>query len=96
MNQPTQIRLIRHLGDHTDLGMVRRVVLVFLYTEGAHEHGEIARELVIQKPTVTSAIKGLEAGGWVSRAVSSSDRRRVKISVTEKTRRVLSDCNVDK
>jgi len=65
---------------------------IFLLAElDAHPHpAELAATLLMPKPTVTVAVKRLEAGGFLRREIDPSDLRRHRLSLTPAGRRTAT------
>ncbi len=61
---------------------------------GAGEPGlpcqEVAARMVTREPDVTRLIDRLEQAGWVQRARSSTDRRVVRVAITEPGRELVA------
>lgn len=69
--------------------------MLLMVLRGRVDHGEpgimvseISRILDVTSPTVTQLIKGLETDGLVARGADPSDRRAVRISLTDEGVRV--------
>jgi len=59
--------------------------------KGYATSAELARHLVVTRPTITRLIDGLERKGLVTRAVDARDRRQVRLELTEAGRAVLRE-----
>ncbi|WP_415853736.1 MarR family winged helix-turn-helix transcriptional regulator [Sinomonas sp. G460-2] len=53
--------------------------------------GELAQELGMTSSNIASALRELDAGGYVTRGRNATDGRRVNILVTEKGRAAMAD-----
>jgi DNA-binding MarR family transcriptional regulator len=51
---------------------------------------ELAAELCMPKPSVTAAVKRLEAGGFLKRAIDPSDLRRHRLLLTPSGRKAMT------
>ena len=58
--------------------------------EGHPHPAELARVLLMPKPTVTVIVKRLEAEGYVRREIDTGDLRRHKLSLTASGRRAAT------
>lgn len=71
--------------------------LIYCVDEHFKEHGrpfsstEAAEQLGISAPAVSRTVKGLEVKGFLERRLDDSDRRSVKIIITEKGQSVLEE-----
>jgi DNA-binding MarR family transcriptional regulator len=65
---------------------------LFLLAElDAHPHpAELATALIMPKPSVTVAVKRLEAAGFLSREIDATDLRRHRLTMTPAGRRVAT------
>lgn len=62
-----------------------------LHTLRAHPSmtpAELAQQLGLARPTVSNLLRDLEAAGLVARERSASDRRSVRLTITERARQV--------
>lgn len=57
--------------------------------DGELKPSEISRIFSISKPNVTTLINGLVEGGYVQRSHDDKDRRVIRISITEKGRKLI-------
>src|SRR3546814_17622728 len=60
------------------------LVLHFLWEQDGRTIGQIAERLSLESSTVTPLVKRLEAGGFLTRARSAADERRVDVRLTER------------
>lgn len=67
-----------------DYTMRQIAVLAAVAAEQNRSVKHLAGELKLSKPAITRACDKLSADGLVARAVSSEDRRQVRISLTKK------------
>lgn len=73
-------------------------VLFVLWQQGPMVLTELARQVSLQKSTLTAAIDRLEACGQVERVRSQQDRRAITICLTERskqTRRVYDEISAE-
>jgi DNA-binding MarR family transcriptional regulator len=52
---------------------------------------DLSERMHVKSPTITQSINNLEAAGFVERSMDLSDRRAVKIRLTEKGKQFVSD-----
>jgi DNA-binding MarR family transcriptional regulator len=73
-----------------DLGL--EVKELFLLAElDAHPYpAELAKALLIPKPSVTVYVKSVEAAGFVKREIDNADLRRYKLTLTADGRRTMT------
>jgi DNA-binding MarR family transcriptional regulator len=72
------------------LGLESAKALFLLAEVDDHPYpAELAGQLSMPKPTVTVAVKRLEADGFLRREIDSSDLRRHRLALTPAGRRVL-------
>lgn len=57
-------------------------VLRVLWEEDGLTQRELAARIGIQEPTMVIALRGMEAAGWITRARSDADRRKVHVRLT--------------
>src|SRR3546814_15999255 len=60
------------------------LVLHVLWEQDGRTIGQIAERLSLESSTVTPLVKRLEAGGFLTRARSAADERRVAVRLTER------------
>lgn len=80
----------KELGHATGLTTSQLLVLQLLESDGSLGAGQIAKELRLAKPTVTTILDHLEDRAMVTRRRGKSDRRQVVVSLTRSGRRSLS------
>ncbi|MBC8080775.1 MAG: MarR family transcriptional regulator [Gorillibacterium sp.] len=73
-------RSLRHFG----VGAGQIAFLMRLYNKDGVSQDSLAKELVVDKATVTRAVQSLEESGLVTRNPCKSDRRKNLVSLTEK------------
>jgi len=52
---------------------------------------ELSEKMNVKSPTITQSINNLEANGFVERSIDLTDRRAVKIRLTEKGKEFVSE-----
>ncbi len=88
---PVMVRKIMFatmLKTKTGFSNMEAWVLEGLVTSGWNP-SEISRMFSISKPNVTTLINRLDEGGYVKRTHDDKDRRVIRISVTDKGRRLI-------
>src|SRR3546814_13691036 len=68
------------------------LVLHFLWEQDGRTIGHIAERLSLESSTVTPLVKRLEAGGFLTRARSAADERRVDVRLTERGAAMREEC----
>ncbi|MFJ1457264.1 MarR family winged helix-turn-helix transcriptional regulator [Nocardia sp. N2S4-5] len=66
----------------------QQFILRCLWAEDGLTPGEVAKRLELSTPTVTRATTRMEAAGLLRRAAHESDRRLVRLHLTERGRRL--------
>lgn len=66
-------------------------VLVLLETGGPARVTDLAEGVGAVVSTFSRSLDRLEAGGWISRATGTADRREVTVSITPKGRRLVGE-----
>jgi MarR family transcriptional regulator for hemolysin len=59
-------------------------VLAWLVVEGQLSQAELAERMRIEAPTLAGIVERMERDGWIQREVSSRDRRKKILQVTER------------
>ena len=54
-----------------------------LWEEDGITQRDLARRVGMMEPTAVIALRGIEAGGWIHRVRSETDRRKVHIFLTD-------------
>jgi len=85
-------RTVDHALDGAALSPAGYRVLSWLES-GDAAAAVLADKLAVSRPTVTAAVDGLEARGFVERCGDADDRRRVTISITADGRKVLAEAD---
>ncbi|MCL6457622.1 MAG: MarR family transcriptional regulator [Gorillibacterium sp.] len=75
-------RSLRHFG----VGAGQLPFLIRLYKIDGVSQDYLAKELVVDKATVTRAVQSLEESGLITRRPCESDRRKNLVFLTEKAR----------
>jgi DNA-binding MarR family transcriptional regulator len=76
-------------SDHASV--VSHFPLLRLMAEAPHSLSELAERHAVSLPTMSNSITTLEERGWVVRARSLEDRRRVVVSITPEGEAVLDE-----
>ncbi len=84
-------RLYKPLLDQMGVTYTQYLVLKTLWEGGEQSVGAIAERLNLEPSTVTPAVKRLEAGSFVARRRSSTDKRQVMLESTPKGRALHTD-----
>ncbi|MBS3788241.1 MarR family transcriptional regulator [Candidatus Bipolaricaulota bacterium] len=86
-------KLIRDKGKDNDISSTQIQTLIFL--SGAHNRnknvGSIARRLQIAQPTASRLVDSLVKKGVIKRERSETDRRKVKLELTEKGKSLTNE-----
>jgi len=80
----------KKLARQTDLSTSQLLVMELLAGRGEMTVGGIAERVGLAQGTVTTMVDRLEARGLLSRRRGNSDRRTVKVDVTERGRGLLA------
>lgn len=70
-------------------------LLLELSQEEPLSHSDLSSRLSIAHATVGQTLKRLEHGGFVERSISSGDRRKVKVRLTDKGREVCGSLRTE-
>ncbi|WP_262316649.1 MarR family winged helix-turn-helix transcriptional regulator [Lacticaseibacillus parakribbianus] len=62
------------------------ITLLSLYEHGTMSVKEVGKTLELDSGTLTPLMKRLEKGGWITRTRSTTDERRVDVSLTQKAK----------
>lgn len=93
--RPSVLRLARRLrqlrDDSLELNSNQLSAMSVLLNEGALVMGELAARELVQPPSMTRIVNGLEERGLVARRVHPTDRRQCVVVLTEPGRQVLLD-----
>ena len=82
-------RLIGERDPANELSVGAMTVLGCLYRRGPLQIGELAAHERVRPPSMTRAVTGLEAAGYVERHQDASDARLVVVHLTDKGRATL-------
>ncbi len=80
----------RQLGDATGLGSSELLILQVLEAEGQQTAGQLARNLLFSKSTITEVLDDLKEHEFISRQRHPVDGRSVVVSLTDKGKQFLS------
>lgn len=84
-------RVYKPILDHLGLTYPQYLAMVALGEKDDRTVGELGDQLFLESNTLTPLIKRLEANGLVTRRRDSADERLVRVSLTEKGRRLAQD-----
>ena len=91
--RPAVLRLARRLrqvrDDSHDLGSNQLSAMSVLLGSGELTMGELAAQELMQPPSMTRIVNGLEERGLVTRTTDPQDRRSARVSLTEEGRQIL-------
>jgi DNA-binding MarR family transcriptional regulator len=91
--RPAVLRLARRLrqlrDDRHELGSNQLSAMSVLLNQGDLTMGELATEELMQPPSMTRIVNGLEERGLVTRTSDPHDRRTARVSLTEEGRQIL-------
>jgi DNA-binding MarR family transcriptional regulator len=83
--------LVHHAAARREgLTLIQWAVLKLLDLHGPRSPSDLAADLGISRPAITSSINTLEGRGWVRRSVAGGDRRRRETALTARSRGVLA------
>lgn len=77
--------------DFAPFGMLHFETLRFVKEADAPAMGEVAEYLKIAAPTATDIIDGLAKAGYLKRAYDAKDRRKVRLALSPKGTRLLTE-----
>jgi DNA-binding MarR family transcriptional regulator len=91
--RPAVLRLARRLrqlrDDGQELGSNQLSAMSVLLNSGDMTMGELAAQELMQPPSMTRIVNGLEERGLVTRTPDPHDRRSSRVSLTEEGRQIL-------
>ncbi|SDR85269.1 DNA-binding transcriptional regulator, MarR family [Friedmanniella luteola] len=91
--RPAVLRLARRLRQLRDesheLGSNQLSAMSVLLNQGDLTMGELAAQELMQPPSMTRIVNGLEERGLVTRTPDPHDRRSSRVSLTEEGRQIL-------
>ena len=76
-------RLVAQRDPGNDLSIGSMSVLGALFAHGEMTVGELATRERVQPPSMTRAVNALAEGGYVERRPSQTDRRQVRVALTD-------------
>ena len=85
-------RTVNRALDDAELSPAGYRLMAHLAT-GGRPATALAEKLAVSRPTVTAVTDWLESRGYVVRTPDTSDRRRVRIGMTEAGRRALAEAD---
>ena len=77
-------KLARTMYSEYDLNMAQSRVLFVLHAEKSVSQKELAKQLNVTPPSITSMIKKMENDGYITRKVDPKDQRVMRLTLTEK------------
>lgn len=83
------LRRLRREDEALGISAARLSALSVVGFGGPRTLGELAAAEQVRPPTMTRLVAALEADGLVERARATDDKRAVRITITEKGRRIL-------
>jgi DNA-binding MarR family transcriptional regulator len=84
-------RVYKPILDQFGLTYPQYLVLIALWQAEGQTVSELGEHLFLESNTLTPLLKRLEAAGFVKRVRDKADERQVRISLTDKGRRVLEE-----
>ncbi|UZW55466.1 MarR family transcriptional regulator [Sphingobium sp. JS3065] len=85
-------RAYKPMLDRLGITYPQYLVLHALWEQDGRTIGQIAERLSLESSTVTPLVKRLEAAGFVTRARSTADERRVDVRLTERGAAMREEC----
>ncbi|KEY97220.1 MarR family transcriptional regulator [Sphingomonas sp. BHC-A] len=85
-------RAYKPMLDRLGITYPQYLVLHVLWEQDGRTIGQIAERLSLESSTVTPLVKRLEAGGFLTRARSAADERRVDVRLTERGAAMREEC----
>lgn len=82
---------LTHAGKSTagfGLGLSQTILLAELYSHDGCRQDDLRLAMNLDKGTITRAIQGLEEQGFVSRTTDTTDRRAVRVHITDKAKKL--------
>ncbi len=72
-----------------ELGLENKEFLLLAAVDAHSSPAELARAMMLPKPSITFMVKRMEAAGYVRRASEPDDARRFKLTLTPSGRRAM-------
>ncbi|MCB4861295.1 MarR family transcriptional regulator [Sphingobium sp. PNB] len=85
-------RAYKPMLDRLGITYPQYLVLHALWEQDGRTIGQIAERLSLESSTVTPLVKRLEAAGFLTRARSTTDERRVDVRLTERGAAMREEC----
>lgn len=85
-------RTYKPLLDRLGITYPQYLVLHALWEENGRTIGQIADRLSLESSTITPLVKRLEVAGFLKRARSSADERRVEVRLTDRGAAMREEC----
>lgn len=92
LNEFRYMKRKKENGKDDDIMHQRDFMLFFIYHKaGTTMPGEISKEMKMTTPRVTTLLTSLEKDGLIIREISSTDRRKVNVTLTPQGKIYLKD-----
>ena len=85
------LQLYRELLSPWGLSYQQLMVLGVLWSEGEQTPGEIAAALMLDTSSVAGLLNRMQSAGLIEREPSSTDRRRVRVTPTARSRQIVAE-----
>lgn len=92
LNRLQEMKLLTPPGEQLDLSIAQIQLIQFIQrgSESGCHIQDIAEGLSLSAPTVSVAVRRLEAAGWLERKTDPDDKREFIIELTEKSEKTIS------
>lgn len=85
------LQLYRDLLSPWGLSYQQLMVLGLLWSEGEQTPGEISAALLLDTSSVAGLLSRMQSAGLVDRETSASDRRRVRVTPTDRSHEIAAE-----
>ena len=85
------LQLYRDLLSPWSLSYQQLMVLGLLWSEGEQTPGEISAALLLDTSSVAGLLRRMQEAGLIERETSSTDRRRVRVTPTARSREIIAE-----